>query len=75
MIDLVTDSFAGPFCRVEPRGVAVGFLTDLFADLQIKTCWQVAEQVGHTRPEGMQRLRYRAWLRVRVSRSARPTPR
>ncbi|MGC4750710.1 IS701 family transposase [Micromonospora sp. DT201] len=59
-IDLVTNSFAGRFARVEPRWAAVGFVTGLLADLQIKTCWQLAEQAGHARPDAMQRLLYRA---------------
>lgn len=59
-IDLVIDSFAGRFCRVEPRRAAAGFVTGLLADLEIKTCWQVAEQAGHARPDAMQRLLYRA---------------
>ena len=59
-IDLVIDSFAGRFCRVEPRRAAAGFVTGLLTDLEIKTCWQVAEQAGHARPDAMQRLLYRA---------------
>jgi SRSO17 transposase len=59
-IDLVTRSFAGRFARVEPRRAAAGFVTGLLADLQIKTCWQMAEQAGHARPDAMQRLLYRA---------------
>lgn len=59
-IDLVTASFAGRFCRVEPRRAAAGFVTGLLADLEIKTCWQLAEQVGHARPDAMQRLLHRA---------------
>jgi len=59
-IDLVTRSFAGRFARVEPRRAAAGFVTGLLADLEIKTCWQVAEQAGHARPDAMQRLLYRA---------------
>jgi SRSO17 transposase len=39
---------------------AAGFVTGLLADLEIKTCWQVAEQAGHARPDAMQRLLYRA---------------
>jgi hypothetical protein len=34
-----------------PRA-AVGFVTGLLADLQIKTCWQPAGQIGHGRPDG-----------------------
>jgi hypothetical protein len=56
----VTSSFAGRFARVEPCHAAVGFVTGLLADLQIKTCWQLAEQAGHGRPDAMQRLLYRA---------------
>ncbi|HET6481193.1 MAG TPA: IS701 family transposase [Actinoplanes sp.] len=59
-MDLVTRSFAGRFARVEPRRAAAGFVTGLLADLEIKTCWQVAEQAGHARPDAMQRLLYRA---------------
>jgi SRSO17 transposase len=59
-IDLVIDSFAGRFSRIEPRRAAAGFVTGLLADLQIKTCWQLAEQAGHARPDAMQRLLHRA---------------
>lgn len=59
-IDLVTSSFAGRFARVEPRRAAAGFVTGLLAELEIKTCWQLAEQAGHGRPDKMQRLLYRA---------------
>lgn len=59
-IDLVIDSFAGRFCRVEPRRAAAGFVTGLLAELEVKTCWQVAEQAGHARPDAMQRLLFRA---------------
>ena len=59
-IDLVIGSFAGRFCRVEPRRAAAGFVAGLLADLEIKTCWQLAEQAGHARPDAMQRLLYRA---------------
>ncbi|MFD1365758.1 IS701 family transposase [Actinoplanes sichuanensis] len=59
-MDLVIDSFASRFRRVEPRRAAAGFVTGLLADLEIKTCWQVAEQAGHARPDAMQRLLYRA---------------
>jgi SRSO17 transposase len=58
--DLVIDSFAHRFARVEPRRAAAGFVTGLLADLAIKTCWQLAEQAGHARPDKMQRLLHRA---------------
>jgi len=59
-IDLVTGSFAGRFARVEPRRAAADFVAGLLADLEVKTCWQLAEQAGHVRPDAMQRLLYRA---------------
>lgn len=58
--DQVIGSFAGRFARVEPRKAAAGFVTGLLANLEIKTSWQLAEQAGHTRPDKMQRLLYRA---------------
>ena len=61
-IDLAIDSFAGRFSRVEPRRAATGFVTGLLADLEIKTCWQLAEQAGYGRPDAMQRLLSRAYL-------------
>ena len=67
-IDLVTSSFAGRFARVEPRRAAAGFVTGLLADLEIKTCWQLAEQAGHGRPDAMQRL-FQPFYRATVRRS------
>jgi SRSO17 transposase len=58
--DLVIDSFADRFARIEPRRAAAGFVTGLLAELEVKTCWQLAEQAGHTRPDKMQRLLHRA---------------
>jgi len=58
--DQVIGSFAGRFARVEPRRAAAGFVTGLLAGLEIKTSWQLAEQAGHTGPDRMQRLLYRA---------------
>lgn len=56
----VLASFAGRFGRVEPRRTAAAFVTGLLADIEVKTCWQLAEQAGHRRPDAMQRLLYRA---------------
>ncbi|GIG93031.1 IS701 family transposase [Plantactinospora endophytica] len=56
----VLDSFAGRFGRVEPRRTAAAFVTGLLSDLEVKTCWQLAEQAGHARPDAMQRLLFRA---------------
>ncbi len=58
--DLVIDSFASRFAWVEPRRAAAGFVTGLLAGLEVKTCWQLAEQAGHALPDRMQRLLYRA---------------
>lgn len=56
----VLGCFAGRFGRVEPRRAAAAFVTGLLSDLEVKTCWQLAEQAGHSRPDAMQRLLYRA---------------
>lgn len=56
----VLGCFAGRFGRVEPRRAAAAFVTGLLSDLEIKTCWQLAERAGHGRPDAMQRLLYRA---------------
>ncbi|WP_141725412.1 IS701 family transposase [Micromonospora pallida] len=53
-------SFAGRFGRVEPRRTAAAFVTGLLSDIEVKTCWQLAEQAGHARPDAMQRLLFRA---------------
>jgi hypothetical protein len=60
VLDRVLGSFTGRFVRVEPRRAAAGFMTELLADIEVKTCCQVAEQAGHARPDAMQRLLYRA---------------
>jgi SRSO17 transposase len=60
VLAVVLDSFAGRFGRVEPRRTAAQFVTGLLAELEVKTCWQLAEQAGHRRPDAMQRLLYRA---------------
>ncbi|MEV0611517.1 IS701 family transposase [Polymorphospora rubra] len=56
----VLGCFAGRFGRVEPRRAAATFVTGLLSDLEVKTCWQLAEEAGHARPDAMQRLLYRA---------------
>jgi SRSO17 transposase len=60
VLDQVLGCFADRFARVEPRRAAAGFVTGLLADIGVKTCWQLAEQAGHARPDAMQRLLYRA---------------
>jgi hypothetical protein len=37
---------AGRFRRVEPRRQARAFLLAVLSDLDLRTCWQVAEQAG-----------------------------
>jgi SRSO17 transposase len=59
-LDGVLDSFAGRFGRVEPRRTAAAFVTGLLSDIDSKSCWGLAEQAGHARPDAMQRLLYRA---------------
>ncbi|SCF20483.1 DDE superfamily endonuclease [Micromonospora viridifaciens] len=60
MLAEVLGCFAARFGRVEPRRAAGEFVTGLLSDLEVKTCWQLAEQAGHARPDAMQRLLYRA---------------
>lgn len=50
------DRAAGHFRRVEPRTTSRAFVSALLAPIERKTCWQLAEQAGHARPERMQRL-------------------
>lgn len=47
---------AGRFGRVEPRRRARAYLLGLLADVQTRTCWQLAEHAGEPTPHGMQRL-------------------
>jgi SRSO17 transposase len=47
---------AGRFGRVEPRRRARSFLLGLLADVETRSCWQLAEQAGDRSPHGMQRL-------------------
>ncbi|MGI5521625.1 transposase [Micromonospora sp. CA-259024] len=42
-----------------PRRHADAYPLPLF-NLEVETCWQLAEQAGHGRPDAMQRLLYRA---------------
>jgi SRSO17 transposase len=47
---------AGRFGRVEPRRQARAFLLGLLSDVDIRSCWQLAEQAGDPSPHRMQRL-------------------
>ena len=44
------------FARPEPRRRALAFLRGLLSPVDRKNGWQLAEQVGETTPDGMQRL-------------------
>jgi hypothetical protein len=47
---------AGRFGRVEPRRRARSYVLGLLADVETRSCWQLAEQAGQSSPHGMQRL-------------------
>lgn len=44
------------FARPEPRHRALLYLQGILSDVARKNGWQLAEQAGETRPDGMQRL-------------------
>lgn len=44
------------FDRSEPRERAIAYLKGLMSEVQRKNGWQLAEQAGEARPDGMQRL-------------------
>ena len=47
---------AGRFARVEPRRRARSYVLGLLADVETRSCWQLAEHAGERSPHGMQRL-------------------
>jgi SRSO17 transposase len=47
---------AGRFSRREPRLQARSFLLGVLSDVDTRSCWQLAEQAGHSDPRAMQRL-------------------
>ena len=47
---------AGRFARVEPQRRARAYLLGLLADVETRSCWQLAEHAGDASPHGMQRL-------------------
>ncbi|MCP2252443.1 DDE superfamily endonuclease, partial [Prauserella aidingensis] len=54
--------FAERFSRVEPRQQMVSYLRGLLAEVERKNGWTLAEMVGETGPQGMQRLlNFYAW--------------
>jgi hypothetical protein len=46
---------AGRFGRVEPLRQARDYLLGLLADVQTRSCWQLAEHAGDSSPHRMQR--------------------
>jgi SRSO17 transposase len=48
--------FASRFTRVESRRQMVAYLRGLLGEAERKNGWTLAEAVGETRPQGMQRL-------------------
>jgi SRSO17 transposase len=44
------------FARSEPRQRVMAYIQGLLSDIPRKNGWQLAEQAGETRPDGMQRL-------------------
>lgn len=49
-------SIAARFRRREPRLQARSFLLGVLADVDTRSCWQLAEQAGDVSPQAMQRL-------------------
>lgn len=55
------------FARPEPRQRCLLYLQGILSDVARKNGWQLAEQAGETRPDGMQRrLRNAVWDESRV---------
>jgi SRSO17 transposase len=54
--DSASARIAGRFGRVEPRRRAKLFMLGLLSDVDTRSCWQLAEQVGDRTPHRMQRL-------------------
>lgn len=55
------------FARPEPRKRCLGYLQGVLSDVARKNGWQLAEQAGEMRPDGMQRLLSKAvWNEDRV---------
>jgi SRSO17 transposase len=48
--------FGGFFKRAESRKNAARYVRGLLADVKRKTCWQLAEAIGESEPDGLQRL-------------------
>ena len=55
-IERVHECIAGRFRRPEPRRRVLDYLRGLLSPVERKSGWQLAEQAGHTTPDGVQRL-------------------
>ena len=50
------ERIAGHFRRSEPRERSLAYLKGLLSGVERRNGWQLAEQAGEARPDGMQRL-------------------
>lgn len=50
------ERIGGRFRRAEPRRRALGYLRGLLSEARRKNGWQLAEEIGEARPDGVQRL-------------------
>jgi len=55
-LETLHQCLAPRFRRAEPRRRAFGYLKGLLSDARRKNGWQLAEQIGEARPDGVQRL-------------------
>lgn len=55
-LNQLAERIGGRFGRVEPRRRALGYLRGLLSPIQRKNGWQLAEWLGDSRPDGVQRL-------------------
>ena len=56
----VMDRIGSRFTRYEPRRHAAALMLGLMSGLDRKNCWTIAEQRGHSTPDGLQHLLGRA---------------
>ena len=55
-IEGVHGSLAGRFHRLEPRRRVLDYLKGILSPVERKNGWQLAEQAGDAKPDGVQRL-------------------
>jgi SRSO17 transposase len=66
--------FSQFFKRAESRDNAARYVRGLLTDIKRKTCWQLAETMGESHPDGLQRLLYRReWDADAVCQALRKT--